>query len=412
MRFPERSRPLHLASGLALALAGALAGCDAPVAPAVQYPPQGYPPQPYPPAPQPYPPAPQAYPPAPQAYPPPQAYRPAYPPQPPPQAYPPAPRPPQSYWPPPTATPQASRQASPTPSPAPVAPPAYRLPPAYPPLPAAPAVVDSITSVDLVYLRAKAKSVLDELIAALPPAHQAKVQGVPFITDPAVGEVNAYAACNEKHMPLMAITDGLLQIEAYTAELRATDEIFRTSKLDQYLQVFAKEQQPHQPIVAPPASLLDPVQQVDPRKVARQHEILEELLAFVLGHELGHHYLGHTGCANGQSGDRALTPGDGQRFLTTIPVFGQTLEVDADSVGVDDVLAAGARRPGYHWTEQGALLTLGFFGALEPLTALTPIVTFVDSHPNPAVRVIPIKLEVARYRQTGVWYQPLVPMLP
>jgi hypothetical protein len=287
------------------------------------------------------------------------------------------------------------------------------VPPPPPPPPAAPALVDPINTVDLVWLRAKAKSVLDELTAALPPAAQARVQGIPLTTDSAVGEVNAYAACNDKNLPQMTITDGLLQVEAYTAQLRATDEIFRASKLDQYLQVFVKEQKPQQPIVAPPASLVDPAQQVDPRKVARQHEILEELLGFVLGHELGHHYLGHTGCANGQSGDRTGTLGDGQRLLTkTIPVFGQSLEVDADSVGVDDVLAAGARRSGYHWTEQGALLTLGFFGALEPINALTPVITFVDSHPNPAVRVIPIKLEVVRFRQKGTWYQPLVPMLP
>jgi hypothetical protein len=290
------------------------------------------------------------------------------------------------------------------------------LPAALPPLPAAPAGPDPITEVDLVYLRATAKSVLDELIAALPPAAQAKVQGIPFVTDPTVGEINAYAACNDKHLPLMAITDGLLQIEAYTAELRATDEIFGTQKLDAYLHVFAKEQQPQQPIVTPPLALLEPVQQVDPRKVARQHQILEELLGFVLGHELGHHHLGHTGCANGQSGDRALTLGDGARFVTNIiPIFNQPLEIAADSVGVDNVLAAGARRPGYHWTEQGVLLTLGFFStleALQPLSLTGLITTYADSHPNPTARIPFVKQEAARFRQAGTWWQPPVSMIP
>jgi hypothetical protein len=290
------------------------------------------------------------------------------------------------------------------------------LPQAYPapaPVPV-PVQADPINTVDIEYLRATARSVLGELVAALPPAAQAKVAGVPFRVDAKQGEVNAYAACDEQHQPYMSVTDGLLQIEAYMSQLRATDELFGTQKLDGYLQMVAKYQKTGQPIVTPPAGFVDGAQHADPRKVARQHQLLEEQLAFVLGHELGHHHLGHTGCANGQARESGqVTVGDLGRIINhVIPVTNQYNEIDADGIGIDDVLAAGARRQGYHWTENGALLTLYFFSQLQRLTLESAMLSILNSHPNPALRVDPIKREAAHFRATGVWYRPIVPTLP
>jgi hypothetical protein len=265
--------------------------------------------------------------------------------------------------------------------------------------------------VDLEYLRGTARSVLAELVEALPPAKKAMVQGIPFRPEGKVGDVNAYAGCDQRQ-PFMAVTDGLLQIEAYMAQLQATDEIFGGKKLDGYLQMMAKYQKPDQPIVTPPQGYVDPAQQVDPRKVARQHQLLEEQLAFVLGHELGHHHLGHTGCANGQSGDRPITIGDmGRIFNKVVPLTNQYNEVAADAIGVDDLLAAGARRQGYHWTEGGALLTLHFFSTLQQLTTESLLLGFLNSHPNPAFRIGPVRQEAARFRSTGQWFQPVLPQL-
>src|SRR5262249_37001771 len=146
-----------------------------------------------------------------------------------------------------------------------------------------PPQADPINTVDIEYLRGTARQVLGELVAALPPAAQAKVQGIPLETDAKVGEVNAYAKCNRQHMPSMAVTDGLLQIEAYISQFRATDELYRTQKLDGYLDMVAKYQKPGQPIVTPPDGFVDAGQHLDPRKVARQHQLMEEQLAFVLG---------------------------------------------------------------------------------------------------------------------------------
>jgi hypothetical protein len=264
---------------------------------------------------------------------------------------------------------------------------------------------------DLPWLRATAGGVLAELIAALPPASQQRVASVPFFSDSTVGEVNAYAACKQG-FAFMAMSDGLLQIEAYTAQLRAVDELFGTQKLDGYLSMVAKYQKPHQAIVSPPIGYVDAAQMVDPRKVARQHQLLEEQIAFVLGHELGHHYLGHTGCAKAQGAAR--TPSllelglDAARQVTqVVPIANQPNEAMADAAGVNDLLSAGARRQGYHWTEQGALLTLDFFARLDQLAKVDPfslegaLYTFSSSHPRPLDRVPAVQRAAADWRARG-----------
>jgi hypothetical protein len=280
-------------------------------------------------------------------------------------------------------------------------------PQGYPPV--YPAPNDPINNVDMSYLRATARSVIGELVAALPADAQAKVQGIPFKFDDTVGEVNAYAAC-DRGQALMAVTDGLLQTEAYIAQMRATDEIFGTQKLEAYLTVYARDQKEHQPIVTPPPGLVDPSQHVDARKVARQHQLFEEQVAFVLGHELGHHHLGHLGCTSRASDPLAEVIGDVIRIGNKVlPVTNQYNELAADSIGIDDVLAAGARRQGYHWTEQGGLLTLYFFSKVQQLTPGI-VATILQSHPRPGDRVLPLRQEASRFRATGQWFRPIVPM--
>lgn len=255
--------------------------------------------------------------------------------------------------------------------------PALALPPG-PPVPN-----DPINLVDMAYLRGLAKSVLDELTNALPSDAQSKVRGIPFVPDPAAGEVNAYAACDESRQPLMSITDGLLQVEAYTAQLRATDEVFGTRKLDTYLTFLAQGQKAKQGILPPPRELIDPTQDADNRKVARQHQLMEAQLAFVMGHELAHHYLGHTGCAIGVP----RAPDLGRILSRIVPTFNQLNEVSADTAGINNLLDAGAaRQQGYHWTEEGALLTLEFFARLDTRGQGVSIFTFMSTHPPPSFR--------------------------
>jgi hypothetical protein len=198
----------------------------------------------------------------------------------------------------------------------------------------------------------------------------------------------------------MAISDGMLEIQAQMARARATDEIFGTKKFSQYTALIAKHQRPKQPIVRPASGFFSPLQDFDPRKIKRQHELFDEELAFVLGHELGHHYLGHTGCVGRTAG---VTPQDVGRLLSrAVPVFNQPLELASDAAGTRNTLSAGARRQGYKWTEGGAMLTLDFFLALRKQTPAEAILFgFQNTHPHPAIRVPVVRQTAAIWRASG-----------
>jgi len=125
------------------------------------------------------------------------------------------------------------------------------------PLPAPGAVAlpvpnDPINTIDLGYLRGEAQSLLNELVATLPAPQQSRVAGIPLVVDSTQGDVNAFATCTSSGHAAMAITDGLLDIEAHLSQSRATDEIFVTHKLTDYIQLIVQNQQPKAPIVQPP----------------------------------------------------------------------------------------------------------------------------------------------------------------
>src|SRR5450432_839454 len=121
----------------------------------------------------------------------------------------------------------------------------------------APVPNDPITTVDLGYLRGQAQSLLNELVATLPAPQQSRVAGIPLVVDSTVGDVNAFATCTSNGHAAMAITDGLLDIEAHLSQDRATDETFGSYKLNDYIQLVVQTQQPKQPIVQPPPGFFD-----------------------------------------------------------------------------------------------------------------------------------------------------------
>lgn len=292
----------------------------------------------------------------------------------------------------------APQPGEPTPAPVATAPgPATPAPAPTPfPITPAPGGVDPINQIDLAFLRAEAHGILNELVAALPPLQQGRVQGIPLVVDSTVGEVNAFATCSGRRSA-MAITDGLLEIQAQLARARAHDELARTNKVDEFIRLIAKNQRPKQPIVRPAPGFFDPRVDVDPRKLARQREVLDEQIAFVLGHELAHHYLGHLPCTTGGglNGSEIL-----QVLASAVPSFGQPLEVAADTSGLNDMLTAGARRSGYKFTEGGALLTMQFFSGMDQFSP-ADIFSFERSHPPPAVRTPIIQQTANLWRGTG-----------
>jgi len=291
--------------------------------------------------------------------------------------------------------------------PPPGQPPPQQYPPGQPPPvagqpPGAPSqshppVLDPINNVDIVWLRNRAQEVIAELIAALAPGPAQRVQGIPLVVDDTVGEVNAFAACTKSGKALMAISDGLLDIEAHLAQAKATDELFGSNKTDEYIRMLAQQQQPDQPVVRPPLGFFVSAQHLDPRKVQRQHQLYDEQVAFVLGHEMAHHYLGHLPCSAGAVSVAEV----GLVLSSVVPAFNQPNEFAADASGINNVLSAGSRRAGYRWTEGGAMLTMQFFAGMDQFSPVDIVFAFERSHPPPLIRRPVVQQAAAAWRVTG-----------
>jgi hypothetical protein len=330
---------------------------------------------------------------------------------PPPSAYPPPGYAPQQQYgavPPPPGYQNQPVPPPPTyPNAAPVPPPPTYPAQPYPAQPALPVVVPSVSAaVDPInqgnvgWMRGQASAILNDLVQALPPASQERVLGIPLVFDAKVGEVNAFAACDSGRS-LMAISDGLLEIAGWLAQAQAHDSVFGTRKADEYIAFIARVQKPDQPIARPAADFFPNGQQYDSRKVVLQHQVFEELVAFVLGHELAHHHLGHLPCT-GRPGP--LGTGEVARVLSSaVPLLNQPNELTADWEGTKNVLGAGTRRPAgqARWTEAGGLLMMRFFSGIEGQSPLDVVFAFERSHPPPTVRIPFIQQSAYYWRSTG-----------
>jgi hypothetical protein len=263
---------------------------------------------------------------------------------------------------------------------------------------------DPISLTDMGWLHRQSASVMTELVNALPAVAKQRVQSIPLTFDDTPGEVNAFAGC-DKGGAIMVVTDGLLDIGAHLAAAQANDDVFGTRKLDEYITFIVQHQQPKQPVARPVNNFFDPTQAADARRVARQHDVFDELIGFVLGHELAHHHLGHLPCT-GQPGP--FGAGEIARGLSSaVPLFNQPNELAADSAGTNTILAAGARRSGYHLTENGGLLMMHFFSALDQMSPIDILFSFQQTHPAPAIRIPVIQQTANYYHLTGGAWLPL-----
>ncbi len=236
--------------------------------------------------------------------------------------------------------------------------------------------------------QAEARAILAELINHLDPTYAARVRGIPMVFDPDVTEVNAFAGCDDSGSAFMAGTEGLLEAVDAIAQTQATDELYGTRTYEAYLAVaIPRLLDPNDKIgpILPPGTI--PAQYILlPARISRAHEIWDDVIAFTFGHEVAHHYLGHTGCAVGQS--QGPTPGSLARIASRlVPLLNQPNEIAADNMGVIDVLDTGrARRPAFEWSERGGLTLLSFFDRIERVSGQV-YVAFLLSHPNSSFRM-------------------------
>jgi hypothetical protein len=187
------------------------------------------------------------------------------------------------------------------------------------------------------------------------------------------------------------------------AQTKATDEMFGTQTYDAYSQqVLPQVVKSDKASAGLPAGIIPQQYGGDLRRWSRARVIFDVTISFTFGHELAHHYLGHTGCAKGQQMGGGPDPTALGRLAMRVPLFNQAGEASADGAGAVNALDAGrARRPQYEWNEAGAVGLLDFFARLEraagvggPLSLLNPLAV-LKTHPNPLAR-IPLVQTVAR----------------
>jgi hypothetical protein len=211
------------------------------------------------------------------------------------------------------------------------------------------------------------------------------------VFDPDPNSINAFAGCDDAGAPFVAGTEGLLETIDAVAQTRATDELFGTQTYDAYTRAVTPQlvsSQTASPMLPPN---IVPLQFVaDARRVSRAHEMYDEIAAFTFGHELAHHYRGHTGCAHGQPSHVAPVLSDIRRAASShIPWLNQVNEAEADQWGCFDVLATGRARQatGLRWTEEGGLWLFDFFARLDGASGATFRPAFLSSHPSPGLRI-------------------------
>jgi hypothetical protein len=228
------------------------------------------------------------------------------------------------------------------------------------------------------------------------------VASIPLVFDPNPNQVNAFAGCDDGGAPFVAATEGLLEAIDAISQTKASDQLFGTKSYEAYVSLVAPRLVTREGGSALlPAGIIPLQYWIDPRRVSRAHEMFDETVAFTFAHELSHHYLGHTGCANGQAGGIGPAIAQlGALASSVLPLVNQPNEAAADLNGCLNMLdAARARAPAaYHWTEQGALSLLDFFARLDRASGDSPLLAFLRTHPNPGLRIPLVQATATTWR--------------
>jgi len=254
------------------------------------------------------------------------------------------------------------------------------------------------------FIMTRSRAIHATLIAALGERERNLMSSVPFEIANEANEPNAAAICSKSsRRPFILITTAMLVVAAGIAETKSYDEVSNTNYFDSYIDAVVNQVKSKRPVGAVPRGLLTGPQAIDQHKLARQVHLFDQELAFIIGHELAHHYRGHTGCvSSGGDGSRAqVSPEEISRILSsTIPVFHQPQEIESDMWGIVTLLEAGNGRQGGRWTEEGALLNMDFFGRLRDRGGEEIFTTFFSTHPLPQLRT-PIIQSTARQWRPG-----------
>lgn len=241
------------------------------------------------------------------------------------------------------------------------------------------------------------KRIIAELILHLPPEQASRVQGMPVEFEH-TDEINAFAGCDENG-PFIEGTTGFLDVANGLAQTLAADQLFGLQTHEAYARQVVDKVMDDKPNLYYDLSNLPPETALDKKRLSRAHEIFDDIVAFTFGHELAHHYLGHTPCAAKTDMERNLARlGDiATRFA---PMLNQPAEVAADQAGIQNVMITGRARTSHPLDEGGARMLLTFFDRLEQAAGQgnrSLLKSFLMTHPPSALRLRVLNDAVARF---------------
>lgn len=258
------------------------------------------------------------------------------------------------------------------------------------------------------FLEQETREIHRALLAALDAPRRAQVESIPFEIVSEASEPNAAAACLRSQHARMMITSAMIELAAGISEAKAYDEVAGTDTYETYVTTVVDQVRRQQPVTGVDPSLHVAPHAIDAHKLARQRHLFDQQIAFILGHELGHHHLGHTNCVGGRSQAQIERDEMAAVLSHTVPPFEQPREVEADMWGLTNVLEAGHERPGGTWTQEGALLNMDFFRRLSDHGGSELVLAFLSTHPPSVVR-IPIIRSTAQQWSPG-WRPPRMPV--
>ena len=258
------------------------------------------------------------------------------------------------------------------------------------------------------FLEQEASTIHGALVAALDEHERSQVSGIPFEVISEANEPNAAAACTRSRRALMMITTAMLELCAGIAETTAYDEAAGTETYADYATTVVQQVRNRRPVQGVAPGVHSAPHATDPHKLSRQRHLFEQQVAFIVGHELAHHYRGHTSCVGGRSEAEVRRDEMARILAHTVPPFSQPREVEADMWGLTNTLEAGRARPTGTWSEEGALLNLDFFRRLADRGGSEIIMAFLSTHPPSVVR-IPIVQSTAQQWEPG-WRPPRMPV--
>lgn len=206
--------------------------------------------------------------------------------------------------------------------------------------------------------------------------------------------------CTNGRHAVMMMTTAMLELAAGIAETKAYDEVSGADTYERYVTHVVELVRQRRRMEGVDPSLHSAPHRTDPHKLARQRHLFDQQVAFILGHELAHHYRGHTNCVEGRSPAEIEQDQLSQLLAHTVPPFSQPREVEADMWGLTNVLEAGHDRAGGRWSAEGALLNEDFFRRVSDRGGAELLLAFLSTHPPSVVR-IPIVRATAQQWSEG-----------